>query len=46
MNKIEIKPHEGGDDASLFAQELSEAVSKYAGQPVTSDGSTYIISCL
>lgn len=46
MDTIEVKPHEGGEDARLFAEELASAIGKFAGQPVNTQGSTFTISCL
>lgn len=46
MNRLEIAPGEGGEDAVLFARELADSVSNYAQQAVEFDGTTLIISGL
>lgn len=40
---MEIRPAEGGDDASLFADEFARAVAKHSGAQVATDGTTRIL---
>jgi len=36
--RVEIHPGEGGDDASLFAHELADAVARHAGVRAIDEG--------
>ena len=46
MATMEIRPSEGGADATTFAGELATAIAKHAGTSVRADGTALVLDRL
>ena len=46
MIRMEIRPGQGGEDATMFAEQLVSAIAKNAGVTYRQDNGMFTIDCL